>query len=358
MTHSLANFMKRFFSHYLPVQKGLSANTLAAYRDAIKLLLCYAADTVRKPLDNLAAEDIAEKVVLGFLDYVQEERSCSARTRNARLAAIHSLFAFIAREEPELLAHCQSIRAIPLKRTEHRTVDYLEEKEMQAILDSIEINSRTAIRDRALLLLLYNTGARVSEIVELKVCDLRLDGTGQVELLGKGRKYRACPLWPETVAALRAYLKQRTPKQPATEHLLLNANGVAITRFGIRHITAKYAVAAQHRCPSIKTKTVSPHTLRHTTAMHLLRSGNDVNMVSYWLGHVDINTTHIYLEIDMEMKRKMIEKADAPAIKNKAAWHKPDVLQWLNALGKAPELCAVNWQKMKNNPQIKELNFT
>jgi len=358
MTHSLGNFMKRFFSHYLPVQKGLSANTLAAYRDAIKLLLCYAADTGRKPLDKLVVEDIAEKVVLGFLDYVQEVRSCSARTRNARLAAIQSLFGYIAREQPELLAHCQRIRAIPLKHTEHRTVDYLEENEMQAILDSVEIHSRTAIRDRALLLLLYNTGARVSEIVELKLCDLRLDGTAQVELLGKGRKYRACPLWPETVTALRAYLKQRTPKQPQTEPLFVNANGVPITRFGIRHITAKYAAAAQHQCPSIKTKPVSPHTIRHTTAMHLLRSGNDVNMVSYWLGHADINTTHIYLEIDMEMKRKMLEKTHAPAIKNKAAWHKPDVLQWLNALGKAPELCAVNWEKMKNNPQTKELNFT
>ena len=358
MTHSLANFMKRFFSHYLPVQKGLSANTIAAYRDAIKLLLCYAADTVRKPLDKLAIEDITEKVVLGFLDYAQEVRGCSSTTRNARLAAIHSLFAFIAREQPELLAHCQRIRAIPLKRTEHRTVGYLEEKEMQAILDSVEINSRTAIRDRALLLLLYNTGARVSEIVELKLCDLHLDGTGQVELLGKGRKHRACPLWPETVAALWAYLKQRTPKQPQTQHLFLNANGVPITRFGIRHITAKYAAAGQHRCPSIQTKTVSPHTIRHTTAMHLLRSGNDVNMVSYWLGHVDINTTHIYLEIDMEMKRKMLERTHAPDINKKPAWNKPDVLQWLNALGKAPELCAVNREKMKDNPQTKELHFT
>lgn len=358
MTHSLANFIKRFFSHYLLVQKGLSANTIVAYRDAIKLLLCYAADTLRKPVDKLAVEDIAEKVVLGFLDYVQQARRCSSRTRNARLAAIHSLFAFIAREEPELLAQCQRIRAIPLKRTEHRTVGYLEEKEMQAILDSVQINSRTGIRDWALLLLLYNTGARVSEIVELKLCDLRLDGTAQVNLVGKGRKHRACPLWSETVAPLRAYLKQRTPKQPGTEHLFLNANGAPITRFGIRHITGKYAHAAKDRCPSIKTKTVSPHTIRHTTAMHMLRSGNDVNMVSYWLGHVDINTTHIYLEIDMEMKRKMIEKADAPAINKKAAWHKPDVLQWLNALGKAPELCVVNREKMKNNPQPKALNFT
>jgi len=358
MTRSLANFMKRFLSHYLPVQKGLSVNTVAAYRDAIKLLLCYAADTVQKPLEKLAVEDLTEKVVLGFLDYVQEARRCSARTRNARLAAVHSLFAFIAREEPELFAQCQTIRAIPLKRTEHRTIDYLEENEMQALLDSVESNSRTAIRDRALFLLLYNTGARVSEIVELKLCDLRLDGTPQVDLLGKGRKHRVCPLWPETVAALRAYLKQRAPRQPATEHLFLNANGVAITRFGIRHTTAKYAAASQHRCPSIKTKSVSPHTIRHTTAMHLLRSGNDVNMVSYWLGHVDINTTHIYLEIDMETKRKMLERTDAPEINKKLAWSKPDVLQWLNALGKAPELCAVTREKMKDNSQTKELHFT
>jgi site-specific recombinase XerD len=358
MTHLLANFMKRFLSHYLPVQKGLSANTIAAYRDAIKLLLCYAADTVRKPLDTLAVEDIAENIVLGFLDYVQQARHGCARTRNARLAAIHSLFAYIAREQPELLAQCQKIRTIPLKRTEHKSLDYLEENEMQAILDSIKTNSRTAIRDRALFLLLYNTGARVSEIVGLKLCDLRLVGTPQVELVGKGRKHRACPLWPETVAAVQAYLNQRTPKLLVTEHLFLNANGVGITRFGISHITAKYATAALHRCPSIKTKTVSPHTLRHTTAMHLLRSGNDVNMVSDWLGHVDINTTHIYLEIDMDMKRKMLEKADAPAINAKAAWHKPDVLQWLNALGKAPELCAVNWQKMKDNPRSNDLNFT
>ena len=358
MTHLLANFIKRFLSHYLPVQKGLSVNTIAAYRDAIKLLLCYAADTVRKPVDTLSVEDIAEKVVLGFLDYVQQARHGSATTRNARLAAIHSLFVYIAREQPELLAQCQKIRAIPLKRTEHKSVDYLEENEMQAILDSVKIHSRTAIRDQALLLLLYNTGARVSEIVELKLCDVRLDGTPQVDLLGKGRKHRACPLWPETLATLKAYFKQRIPKQPSTEHLFLNTHGVGITRFGIRHITAKYATAAHHRCPSIKTKTVSPHTLRHTTAMHLLRSGNDVNMVSYWLGHVDINTTHIYLEIDMEMKKKMLEKADAPAINNKTAWHKPDVLQWLNALGKAPELCPANWKKMKDNPRSNELNFT
>ena len=342
MNHLLANYMKRFFSHYMPVQKGLSVNTIHAYRDAIKLLLCYAADTFGRPVDRLAVQDITEKVVIAYLDHVEQKRKCSPNTRNSRLAAIRSLFTFIAREEPSLLQQCQRIRTIPLKRTQHQTVDYLEEKEMQAILDAVDSNSRTGIRDRALLLLLYNTGARVSEIVELKLNDLRLDGAGQVHLLGKGKKHRNCPLWPETVAALQAYLEQRSPKESGIEHLFHNANGSPITRFGIRYITNKYGAAAQDQCPSIKTKTVNPHTIRHTTAMHLLRSGNDVNMVSYWLGHADINTTHIYLEIDMEMKRRMLEKAGAPAIKKKKLWHKPDILQWLNNLSKEQKLCAVN----------------
>lgn len=342
MSHLLANYMKRFFSHYLPIQKGLSLNTMYAYRDAIKLLLCYAADTLGRSVDGLAVEDITEKMVVAFLDHVEQERKCSPSTRNARLAAIRSLFAFIAREEPALLQQCQRIRAIPLKRTQHQTVDYLEENEMQATLDAVDIDSRTGIRDRALLLLLYNTGARVSEIVELKLHDLRLDGAGQVHLLGKGKKHRTCPLWPETVAALQAYLEQRSTKEPGIEYLFLNANGAPITRFGIRYITGKYGAAAQDQCPAIKTKTVNPHTIRHTTAMHLLRSGNDINMVSYWLGHADVNTTHIYVEIDMEMKRKMLEKAGAPTIKEKELWHKADILQWLNNLAKKQQLCAVN----------------
>ncbi len=342
MNHLLANYMKRFFSHYMPVQKGLSVNTILTYRDAIKLLLCYAEDTLGRPVDRLTVEDVTENVVIDFLDHVEQKRKCSPSTRNVRLAAIRSLFAFIAREEPALMQQCQRIRAIPLKRTQHQTVDYLEEKEMQAILDAVDSNSRTGIRDRALLLLLYNTGARVSEIVELKLHGLRLDGAGQVHLLGKGKKHRSCPLWPETVTALQTYLEQRSPKEPGIEHLFLNANGAPITRFGIRYITNKYGVVARDQCPSIKTKTVNPHTIRHTTAMHLLRSGNDVNMVSYWLGHADINTTHTYLEIDMEMKRQMLEKAGAPAIKKKKLWHKPDILQWLNNLAKEQQLCAVN----------------
>lgn len=342
MNHPLANHMKRFFSHYLPVQKGLSDNTVMAYRDAVKLLLCYAADKLRKPVDELMIEDLKENMVLGFLDHIQQDRGCTPRTRNARLAAVSSLFRFIAREEPAVLPQCQAIRAIPSKRTVHKTVDYLEEKEMQALLDAVNPGSHNGIRDKALLLLLYNTGARVSEIAELKIADLRLDATGHVKLLGKGKKQRRCPLWPETVDAIRAYLKHRVPKATDTDRLFLNARGGRITRFGIRHVIGKYAEAAETKCPSLKTKTVTPHTIRHTTAMHLLRAGNDINMVRYWLGHADINTTHIYVEIDMEMKRKMLQKIPAPAVKKTPAWQQPEVLRWLDQLAKQPELCGVN----------------
>jgi len=340
MTHAIAPLLKRFFSHYMPVQKGHSQNTVWAYRDAVKLLLCYVADTLKRPVDKLNIEDVTEKIVLGFLDSIEQERGCVVRTRNARLAAIRSLFAFISRENPELVQQSQQIRTIPLKRIQHKTIEYLEEKEMQAVWDAVDINSRTGVRDRALFLLTYNTGARASEVVNLELIDLRLDAA-QVTLHGKGNKDRSCPLWPETVAALEAYIKERQPKSPETKQLFLNANGGPISRFGIRHVTRKYGVKAQAKQPTIEDKPLNPHRIRHTTAMHLLRAGNDINMVSYWLGHAHLNTTHAYVEIDMETKRKMLEKTPAPQVGKKPPWHRPNVLQWLKDLTKGSKLCVV-----------------
>jgi site-specific recombinase XerD len=193
-----------------------------------------------------------------------------------------------------------------------------------------------------LLLLLYNTGARVSEVINLELTDMRLGDAAQVTLHGKGNKERSCPLWPETVTALAAYIKRRHPKAAETTQVFLNANGDPITRFGIRYVTRKYGIKTQAKRPAFEAKPVNPHRIRHTTAMHLLRAGNDINMVSYWLGHADLNTTHVYVEIDMETKRKMLEKASAPSISRKAPWHRPQVLQWLKELAKGPELCAVN----------------
>ncbi len=358
MKHMPANFMKRFFGHYLPIQKGLATNTILAYRDTIKLLLCYAADTLNKSADELCVEEINESLVLAFLDHLENTRGCTPRTRNARLAAIRVLFGFIAREEPALLLQCQKIRAIPLKRTEHKTVDYLEENEMQVLLDMVDVNSRTGVRDKALLLLLYNTGARVSEIVELKTDNLRLRGTAQITLMGKGKKHRSCLLWPETAQALQTYLKLRVSKESGAEQVFLNANGAPVTRFGIRHIIRKYAASAQNRCPSLRDKIVNPHTIRHTTAMHLLRAGNDINMVSYWLGHANINTTHFYVEIDMEMKRKMLLKAKPPVVSEALPWQKPSILKWLATLERSSQLCAEKIERNQRRKGIEKMNFT
>lgn len=345
----IAPLIKPFFAHYLPVQRGLSAHTITSYRDAVRLLLCYRADTLGRCVDTLHIEDLSAEAVLAFLDHLEDQRHCTAQTRNSRLAALRSLFAFLGRQKPELLAQCQQVRAIPVKRASKRPVDYLEEHEMHAILNAIDPASRTGARDRALLMLLYNTGARVSEVVTLDLQSLRLRSRSQVELRGKGDKSRSCPLWPETVAAIKAYLVEREPAQTNEPRLFLNANGASITRFGIRYVVAKYTARATEKCPSLDDKNVTVHTLRHTTAMHLLRAGNDIVTVSYWLGHADINTTHVYLEIDMEMKRQMLDKAPPPSMTDPPPWKRPGIIEWLKRLNHNPELCAVRTQESPVN---------
>jgi integrase/recombinase XerD len=169
--------------------------------------------------------------------------------------------------------------------------------------------------------------------------------------MGKGRKLRTCPLWPETVKLVKRYITERSPKEPEEQSLFLNARGMPITRFGIGYILTKHTDAAKEQCVSLQRKKVTPHTIRHTTAMHMLRAGNDVHMVSYWLGHADLNTTHVYVEIDMEMKRKMIEKVDVPKQRKRPAWQKPHILQWLDELTKDPELCGVKPCRIARNPK-------
>jgi site-specific recombinase XerD len=341
MKHSIATTMNPFFNQYLAVEKGLAENTILAYRDTLKLLFCFAADTLKKSVDDLHLEDIDEKRILAFLDHGESERDWTARTRNARLAGVRSYFRFIAREHPALMLQCQQIRAIPNKRTSHKVIEHLEEEETKALLASPRAEDRNGLRDHALLLLLYNTGARASEILDLDIGDLRLDGNGQVKLLGKGRKQRSCPIWAETVEAIETYLEVRQARDPNDQSLFLNGRGQRLTRFGVRYIVKKHAARAEQKEPRIKEKKVGPHTIRHTTAMHLLRSGNDVNIVRYWLGHADINTTHIYLEIDMKMKREMLEKADPPEVEKVQSWHQPKLLAWLTGLSStSSQLCA------------------
>ena len=336
--HLIAPLIQAFFQHFLVAQRGLSPNTIVAYRDGIKLFLNFAAGRLQKPVDKLTVEDFHDKLVVAFLDNLETSRGNSTRTRNARLAALHALFRTIAGQQPQVMGSCQQICALPAKRTTHNTIEYLEDNEIRAVLGSVDQSSRNALRDYALLLFLYNTGARAQEVVDLRIDKLRFEAPYQVKLLGKGRKERACPLWPETIQALQNYLQHREPSATESPSVFFNANGKPITRFGIRTIVRKYAAKAGQACASIKAKKVSPHTVRHTTAMHLLQSGNDLNVIKDWMGHADLNTTHAYVEIDMKMKRKALETCQPPKAKTPpkslGKWLKPGILEWLEDLSK------------------------
>lgn len=339
VTHPLARLVQGFFQEYMAAQKGLSPNTILSYRDALKLFLCFASRRVEKPVDKLVLEDFDEKLALDFLDDLEASRGNCTAVRNNRLAALRTFFRYVAGQEPLALARCQRICAIPTKRTEHKAIEYLENKEMSAVFASVDRNSRKGLRDYALLLSLYNTGARVQEIVDLKIPDLRLQTPFQVKLAGKGKKERLCPLWPESVAALENYLSLWHPDASEDSPVFVNASGRRITRFGIRYLVRKYAAQAAQVCPSVKSKKVSPHTLRHTTGVHLLQSGNDISVVKDWLGHADVNTTHGYVEIDMNMKRKALEACEPPQVKTakgRPKWMKPSILQWLDQLSEGP----------------------
>ncbi len=335
--HPIAHFVHGFFHHYLGAQRGLSTNTIANYRDSLKLLFQFASQQCNKPVDKLAVEHLNVGLVLAFLNHLEAIRDNCPRTRNNRLAALRAFFHHVAREEPLLLAQCQRICAIPLKKTPHKCINYLEDKEVQALLDSVDFCTRYGTRDYALLLFLYNTGARVQEVVNLQTSDIHQQTPLQVRIIGKGNKERICPLWSETVRAIDTYLHHREEDGCGSSALFLNAKGEPITRFGIRHIVRKYATKAVLVCPSLATKNVSPHLVRHSTAMHLLQSGNAITVVKDWLGHADVNTTHGYVEIDLKMKRKALEACQAPqtqTTQHQARWQQPDLLKWLDELTK------------------------
>ena len=332
-THSLAHLVHGFFQEYLAAQRGLSPNTILSYRDALKLFFCFAAKQTEKPVDRLILEDFDEKLALDFLDDLQAGRGNCTAVRNNRLAALRAFFRYVATQDPLGLARCQRICAIAAKRMEHKIIPYLEDKEMTAILESVDRHTGNGTRDYALLLFLYNTGARVQEAVDVKFADLRLHPPSQVKLFGKGKKERLCPLWPESVEALDNYFSVRRPDLSGESPVFINSTGRPITRFGIRYLVRQYATQAALVCPSVKSKRVSPHTFRHTTALHLLQSGNDITVVKHWLGHADVNTTHSYVEIDMKMKRKALEACEPPqTAKVSRKWMKPSILQWLDQL--------------------------
>lgn len=332
----IAPYVQSFFQDYLARQRGLSQNTVLSYRDCLKLLLGFVFEKTGIPVDKLSIIDFKVAEISAFLDHLENIRGNSTQTRNYRLAAIHAFFRFVGSQNPMVLAQCQQICSIPVKRTAHKAIQYLEYEELRAILDCVDRDSKNGLRDYAIFLFMYNTGARVQEVVNLREDDIRFITPQQVRLTGKGRKERACPLWHETVVALQNYLQKKGSDLPQDQMVFLNSNGVPITRFGIRYLLRCYADKAIKSCPSLKNKTITPHTMRHTTAMHLLQSGNDIFVIKDWLGHASVETTHGYVEINMKMKRAALETCQVPSLnstaKRQAKWMEPDILRWLDDL--------------------------
>lgn len=302
-------WIRRFLCGYLTDVRNLSVNTLHSYRDAIRLLIAFARKLLRKSEDQITLEDLSDKLVLRYLDSLEKERGCSERTRNLRLAAIASLAKYVAANSPEHIEWSRKIRIVPTKKGQRRLITYLEKEELDALLNLPDRKTPSGFRDYVLLLFMYNTGTRAEEVASLSIRDLTIakgNKLSYVTVTGKGRKSRRCPLWDSTRDGLLTLIKGRG----ASENVFLNRTGQPLTRFGIYEMVTRYAEKLSEAVPSVKKKRLTPHTIRHTTATHLLQSGVDINTIRAWLGHVSINTTNIYAEVNMKMKAAALERCE------------------------------------------------
>lgn len=322
-------WIRRFLLEHVVAERNLARNTQASYRDTLALLLPFLSATTKTPIDRLTVEELSPITVRRFLEHLEHDRGCSGGTRNQRLGAIHSLAKFIGMHSPEHLAWCTEIRAIPFKKTAQPAMAYLDKPEMDALLKIPSRRTELGLRDHALLLFLYNTGARVDEAAHVTVADLTLGPSPSVRLVGKGNKTRSCPLWTVTADALKRLVLGRAP----LDGVFLNRHGQPLTRFGIYRLVLQTVARARLTIPSLTTKRVSPHTLRHTCAVHLLRAGVDINTIRAWLGHVSLDTTHVYAEIDLEMKAQALARCDVPEEGALKRWRtEPGLMGFLKAL--------------------------
>ncbi len=313
----LGRELVRFFEDFLPGQRGLSPNTVRSYRDAMLLLLQFTAADAKRPVDRLQVSDLTAERVAAFLNHLQSERSNGIATRNARLGAIHVFARFLAARMPEALGTLQRVIAVPYKRGAREVpIEYLERAEIEAVLQSIDRSDALGRRDYALFALMFNTGARVQEALDVRRRDVRLDAPPQIRLHGKGNKVRLCPIWPVTAKLLRAFIDElpASDGDPADALLFTNARGRPLTRFGVRYLLRRYVAAAAKAEPSLRDKSIHPHSLRHSTAIALLKSGVDFATISQWLGHAGLNTTMRYARADIDLKRQAIAQVFPDAL--------------------------------------------
>ena len=303
--------LQDFFLRRLVAERHLSAHTIASYRDTFELLLSYVEQCTGRTPSACTLEELDAPIVLAFLDHLEAQRANSPRTRNLRLTAIRSFFRYVSHRQPTALPIAQRVLAIPTKRFDRPALVCLSREESQALLEAPDRCTWCGQRDAVLFSVLYNTGARVSEITGLRVADVLLDRDSAVLLHGKGRKQRVVPLWKSTAQRLRSWLQRMDRSNTAP--VFPNRAGKPLSRSGVEHrLRVTVARAAQH-CPSLATKRISPHTLRHTTAMHLLQAGVDITVIALWLGHQSTETTHLYVEADLQMKQAALQRIDDPA---------------------------------------------
>jgi site-specific recombinase XerD len=324
-----------FLTHYMAAQRNLSPNTIKAYRDVFTLLLRFCRDQRGIALERLSLAQIDAPLAEAFLDHLGKDRHASVQTQNHRLAVLHAFFRYVQSEVPERLLQCQQILAIPLQRHARPNVGYLCKDDLARLLAQPDLRSREGRRDAVMLSLLYDTGARVQELVDLSAGDVRLEAPAQVRLMGKGRKMRAVPLMDATVQLLRNHLRENGLDRPqhSEQPLFQNRHGGRFTRSGVRYVLQHYVRDVRRDHPGF-TQPVSPHWLRHTKGMHLLQSGVSLEIIRDFLGHVDVKTTQIYARANLEMKRRALEKvADGAPLPKMPSWtQNKTLLEWLHSL--------------------------
>jgi site-specific recombinase XerD len=330
VTATLPLLLRAFFHEWLVEQRNTSRHTVMSYRDTWRLFLNFTATQRKCGVPKLAMEQLTSAEVLAFLLHCENERGVSLGTRNCRLAALRSFFSYVAGREPQLIAQCGEVLRIPAKRKPQRAVCYLEPSELEAILAQPDRNSLDGQRDHTFLALLYNTGARIQEALDICPDAIRFESPAQVRLLGKGRKERVCPLWPETVHLLKALLK-RQPRA-GNEPVFVNKYGEPLGPSGARFKLREYVSAATKQAPSLAGKKITPHSLRHTTAVHLVASGVDITVIRNLLGHSNLNTTNHYARANMDTKRKALEQISQRPDKPPRWKRDSDLIAWLDAL--------------------------